>query len=140
MLPRTATPCCFENQAARIYKHPLGFVHHVWLPGSDVSRDLRAAFEALLAQLAPIGSHKVLVDQRQFVLPAPPDTSWFLLDWLPRAVQRGYRYGAVLSTTCALDRMSAHATRQDAMQQFPIVYQSFEQEPAAIVWLLAQPA
>lgn len=138
-LPVATLTCCFENEAAQIYRHPLGFVHHVWLPGSILSPALRAALEALLKQLYPKGSQKVFIDQRQFALPTPPDTSWFLLDWLPRAVQRGYRYGAVLRSAHALDRMSAHATRQDAMEQFPIVYQSFEQEALAITWLITQP-
>jgi hypothetical protein len=135
----TLLSCCFENAAARIYQHPLGFVQHVWLPGSASSPALHAAFEALLAQLSPTGGQKVLIDQRQFLLPTPADTSWFLLDWLPRAVQQGYRYGAVLSLHPVLDRVSAHAIRQEAMHQFPVVYRSFVQEQAAITWLLTQP-
>ncbi|WP_324680614.1 hypothetical protein [Hymenobacter sp. GOD-10R] len=139
IFPMAPPPCCFANEAAQIYRHPLGFVQHVWLPGAHASAVLRAAFEALLGQLHPVGAGKVLIDQRRFVTPSAPDTSWFLLDWLPRAVQQGYRYGAVLSAGPALDRVSRHTTRQEAMRQYPIIYHRFDQESLAIAWLLAQP-
>ena len=131
-------PACFENEAAQIYLHPLGFLQLVWLPGSQASPALRAAFEALLGQLRRLQGQKVLVDQRNLAMLSVEDSVWYLLDWLPRATQQRYRYAAVLSPSSLLHRINMQATSRQAMQQFPVVHQYFEQEPPAVEWLLAQ--
>ncbi|WP_324680081.1 hypothetical protein [Hymenobacter sp. GOD-10R] len=65
---------------------------------------MRTAFDAFLGQLYPTGGHQVLIDQRRLGPFSAADTSWFLLDWLLRAV---------LSACQALARVNTHATRQE---------------------------
>ena len=134
----TESPACFESEAAQIHLHPLGFLQLIWLPGSQASPALRAALEALLYQMQRLHKQKVLVNPRNLAMLSVEDNAWYLLDWLPRATQQYYRYAAVLSPTPLLHRINIQATSRQAMEQFPVVHQYFEQESSAVEWLLAQ--
>jgi hypothetical protein len=139
MAPSAATPlACFENEAARLLRHPAGFLHLTWGPGSASSTATRAVFEHLLRELRATGYGKVLSDQRQLAPPSDEDTAWYVLDWLPRALTQGYRYCAIISATHLFARLALHSIRQQAMRDSSLVYQHFDQEDLAFDWLIGQ--
>lgn len=124
--------------AASIAFHPAGFLHVTWLAGPISSAATRAVLEHVLLELRTWGCHKVLTDQRLTDPPADEDATWYMLDWLPRAAQQGYRYGAILNSTHLFARLAVHSISQQAMQHSGLVYQHFDREDLAIEWLLAQ--
>ena len=91
--------CCFENEAARLLRHPAGFLQVTWGPGAESSAATRAVFERVLHELHALSYCKVLSDQRHLVPPSDEDTTWYVFDWLPRARAQGYLYCAIVSAT-----------------------------------------
>lgn len=77
---------------------------------------LRAVFEYILHALHALGYSKVLSDQRQMAPPSNEDTAWYVLDWLPRATEQGYRYGALVSAKHLFARLALHSISQQAMR------------------------
>ena len=50
----------------------------------------------MLRGLQQRGWSRILINQTQMIPFAPEEQRWIALEWLPRAVQAGYRHGAVV--------------------------------------------
>ncbi|WP_046243895.1 hypothetical protein [Hymenobacter terrenus] len=63
------------------------------------------------------------------------EQQWVAHKWLPRAVEGGYRRGAVVVSPNVLVRLAtAYVTTN--VQGLPLVYRSFDSEAEAVRWLL----
>lgn len=95
--------------------------------------------EHLLVELKQVGWGKVMLDQRVMMPMSACDTTWLLLDWLPRATKHNlYRHVAILTSNNVFCRLATHSITQQVQVQFPVVYRNFEEEEAARAWLISQ--
>jgi hypothetical protein len=109
------------------------------LPEAEFNSENRATMEHLLIELERLRWGKVLVDQRVLMPLSEEDSAWLMVDWMPRASQHNlYRYVAILSAKNVFSRLDLHSLTQQAQAHFPVVYRYFEEEEAAVAWLLAQ--
>ena len=69
---------------------------------------------------------------------APTEQQWMIGEWLPHTVETaGYRYGAVLLALDVFARLAMNHV-VTATRQLPHTYHNFDDEDAALVWLLRQ--
>ncbi|MDF7814007.1 hypothetical protein [Hymenobacter sp. YC55] len=128
----------YENAVGRAVDDPLGFARLTYHTGSRP----RDAFQALLGHvtrlLARRGDGCLLVDQRRMASFTPEEQAYMIEQWLPRTVQEGgYRYGAVIVAEDVFARL-AMAAVVTGVRALPLQYRHFEQESAAVSWLLEQ--
>lgn len=134
----SSTPGYFENFAGRVEPHP-HYVKLVWYQLPRFSLLRRELLNQLLVALELVEHGKVLIDQRQQLPYSDSDAAWMLLDWLPRAVTKGnYLYSALLAAKNPIVRFDTHYMQTQAARQHLITSQSFEEETAAVAWLLRQ--
>ena len=95
--------------------------------------------EHLLVELEQVRWGRVLLDQRAMMPLSTADTTWLMLDWLPRATNRNlYRHVAILPAKNVFCRLATHSITQQVQLQFPVIYRNFEEEEAAEAWLTSQ--
>lgn len=136
LLPVTSV-AFFENAAGRLVPDLLGFLRLTWQAGPTSSADRRVLLEQMLRWLKQNGTGKVLADQRLMTPFSPADQEWINTDWTPRAVQDGnYRFRAILIAENVFARLATAAVMMPRRDE--IAYQLFDEEEAAIKWLLAQ--
>ena len=129
----------FENSAGEVLTDPAGFLRTNWSGQRRTLPATQAVFENMLRALQRHGLSRILVDQSQMVPFTSEEQQWIAREWLPRAVQGGYRYGAVVVSPNVLVRL-ATAFITTTVLGLPLVYRSFDAAAEARRWLLQQPA
>lgn len=135
-MPPAARSIYFENSAGRLWEEPAGYVRLEYKPGPRET----VQFRALLTHAAQaLGRHRwprMLVDQRAMAPFTPAEQAWMSRDWLPAAVHEyGYRYGALLVAHDVIARL-AMTQVIFGTRNLPHAYRSFEDEGAAVAWLV----
>lgn len=127
----------YENAVGRATDDAMGFARLTYQPNPRQ----KDAFQALLGHvsrlLAKRGDGCLLVDQRLMDPFTPEEQAFVLEQWLPRAIEAGYRYGAVVVANNVFARL-ATAMVVTAARDLPMTYRYFEDEGEAISWLLQQ--
>lgn len=138
MLTAPAPTLVFENAAGRIEADPTGFMRSCWAPGSRTLADTQAFLHGLSQEIRRHGYPYVLINQVEMTSLTPEEQAWIAQEWLPAAVREaGYRAGAVVLATDIYSRL-ATAFVTTNVHGLPIRYRSFDEEQAAIAWLLKQ--
>lgn len=128
----------FENTAGRLLEDPAGFLRADWSNKKRGPEDARALFTHMTRALQRYGWSKILINQVGMQPFSPQEQEWAAQEWLPRIVREGgYRFGAILVSQDVMTRLAtAYITTQ--VQKLPLVYRSFDDEAAAVQWLLQQ--
>lgn len=128
----------FENAAGRLLEDPAGFLRAHWSRNARQPGDARALFTHIRHALQRHDWSRVLINQVGMIPFSPAEQQWVAQEWLPVAVQAGYRHGAIVVSPDVMVRLAtAYITTQ--VHGMPLVYRSFEGEAEAIAWLLQQP-
>lgn len=128
----------FENTAGQLLEDPAGFLRANWSANARTPDEARALFTHMLHVLKRRGWSRILINQVTMRPFSPDEQQWVAKEWLPLAVQAGYRHGAVVVSTNVMVRLAtAYITTQ--IMGLPLVYRSFEVEADAAKWLLQQP-
>lgn len=128
----------FTNAAGTLAADPAGFLRVVWPAGPRTLADTQALFGAVAEGLETRGWGRVLVHQVEMLPFSAAEQQWVAHEWLPEAVRHGYRHGAVIVSTDAYTRL-ATAYITTSVSGLPLRYRSFDDEAAAVAWLLRQP-
>jgi hypothetical protein len=129
----------FENSAGEVLTDPAGFLRTNWSSHRRSPEATRAIFENMLRGLQHRGWSRILVNQLEMSPLTPGEQRWIASEWLPRAVQGGYRHGAVVVSPNVLVRL-ATAFVTTSIHGLPLTYRSFDSDAEARRWLLQQPA
>ncbi|MDB5268563.1 MAG: hypothetical protein JWP58_1603 [Hymenobacter sp.] len=138
-MPSPLPSLYFENSAGEVLTAPAGFLRTNWSSQKRNSESTRAIFENMLRALQHRGWSRILVNQQHMIPFTPDEQRWIAHEWLPRAVQAGYRHGAVVVSPNVLVRL-ATAFVTTSIQGMPLVYRSFDTDTDARRWLDLQPA
>lgn len=138
-MPTPLPSLYFENTAGEVLTDPTGFLRTNWSSHRRTPEATKAIFENMLRALQQRGWSRILVNQLDMIPFTPEEQQWIAHDWLPRAVQAGYRHGAVVVSPNVLVRL-ATAFVTTSIQGLPLVYRSFNAEMDARRWLELQPA
>lgn len=138
--PVKNTPVLFENVAGRLLADPAGFLRLVWSAQPRQLADTQAVFAVMGPALLQRGWDRVLADQTLMLPYSPAEQHWISQEWLPGAGrQSGYRHLAILVSGNVLSRLAtASVTAQ--LRESGLRYRTFDEEPAAVEWLLRQSA
>ncbi|GAC1595929.1 MAG: hypothetical protein NVS3B25_19920 [Hymenobacter sp.] len=128
----------FENGIGRIWEEPAGYLRLEYRPGPREAGQFRALLTHAGQALVRRGWDKMLVDQREMAPLSPAEQAWMTAEWLPRAVrENGYRSGAVLASHDVFARLAMNEYVL-ASRGLNHTYRTFEDEDAAVAWLLRQ--
>lgn len=128
----------FTNPAGQLLADPAGFLRVAWGSQPRSSQATKALFEQILLQLRRQQWSRALINQVGMQPFTPADQQWIAYDWLPRAVQGGYRHGALVVSADVLVRLAtAYITTH--VQGLPLTYRSFDSDADAVRWLGKQP-
>lgn len=137
-MPASSRSIYFENSVGRIWEQPKGYLLLAYHPGPRQQADFQALLSHLIRAMQRTGWNRVLVDQREMEPFSSAEQAWMIDEWLPRAVEEGnYQYGAVLLAQDVFARLAMNQVVL-ATRTLPHVYQSFDNKPDAVKWLLAQ--
>lgn len=138
MLTAPAPTLVFENAAGRVEADPAGFMRAHWGPGPRTLAEAQALLRGLSQGIRHYRWPLVLVDQVAMPPFSPAEQAWITQEWLPAAVREaGYRAGAVVLATDIYARL-ATAYVTTSVHGLPLRYRSFDDEAAAVAWLLRQ--
>ena len=129
----------FENSAGEVLTDPAGFLRTNWSSQKRTTEATQAIFENMLRGLLYRSWSRILINQLSMIPFTPEEQRWIAHEWLPRAVQAGYRHGAVVVSPNVLVRL-ATAFVTTSIQGLPLVYRSFNIDADARRWLELQPA
>ncbi|GAB3859401.1 hypothetical protein GCM10028822_35890 [Hymenobacter terrigena] len=138
-MPSLLPSLYFENAAGEVLTDPAGFLRTNWSSHKRSPEATRAIFENMLRALQQRGWSRILINQQAMIPFTPEEQRWIAHEWLPRAVQAGYRHGAVVVSPNVLVRL-ATAFVTTSIQGMPLVYRSFDTVANAQRWLVLQPA
>ncbi|UYZ61487.1 STAS/SEC14 domain-containing protein [Hymenobacter weizhouensis] len=128
----------FENVVGRVEEDPRGFVRLRYAAGRRDPAAYRDLLQHVLRLLARRRHGRMLVDQRMMEPFTPQEQEWLLGEWLPQAItEGGYKHGAIIQAQNVFARlaMSTSAAHPNAQQ---LTYRYFDDEAAAVAWLLQQ--
>lgn len=96
----------FDNEYIRMqYDTDTKIIQYHYYPQLN-SHFLRAGLDRGVDLLREYGASKWLSDNRETNAHSPEDTEWINTDWLPRAVQAGWRYWALVVPATAVAQMN----------------------------------
>lgn len=128
----------FENAAGRVEEDPAGFLRTTWSQVARRPEDTRAIFVHMMRGLSHNKWSRMLINQMNMQPFSAQEQEWVAQEWLPQAVEAGYRYGAVVVSTNVMVRLAtAYITTQAPASA--LTYRSFETDAQAVAWLLQQP-
>lgn len=128
----------FENRAGRVSDHSAGYARLTYYSIARTSDELRALLGHVTRLLAQRPHGRLLVDQR-LMQPFSLVEQQVVQQWLPQAVAEGrYRSGAILQAHDVFARL-ATGTATAPARDLNLTYRHFDDEPAAVDWLLVQP-
>ena len=125
----------FSNTAGRLLADPANFLRAHWSDQPRTLADTQALFTNMTQALLRRGWSRILVNQVTMPSFSPAEQQWISQEWLPHAVQSGYRYGAIVVSTDTYARL-ATAFITTNVGGLPLRYRSFDEEAQAIAWLL----
>ncbi|RZK44826.1 MAG: hypothetical protein EOO59_21575 [Hymenobacter sp.] len=129
-----ALPVLFSNVAGQLSADPAGFVRMTWSGDRRTLADTQELLTQLAQALQQRGWGKVLANQTLLTSFSPAEQQW-IQEWLPRAVQSGYRYGAIVVSSDTYARLAtAYITTN--VGGLPLRYRSFDEVAQATAWLL----
>ena len=138
MLTAPAPTLVFKNAAGRLEADPAGFMRSRWVAGPRTLADTQALLHSLSQGMRQYGRPLVLINQVEMLPFTPQEQAWITQEWLPAAVREaGYRAGAIVLATDIYSRL-ATAFVTTNVHGLPLRYRSFDEEPAAVSWLLKQ--
>lgn len=128
----------FENRAGRVSDHSAGYARLTYHSNARTPDELRALLGHVTRLLAQRPHGRLLVDQR-LMQPFSPVDQQIVQQWMPQAVAEArYRSGAILQAHDVFARL-ATGTATAHGRDLNLTYRHFEDETAAVDWLLAQP-
>ena len=129
----------FENNAGQLATDPAGFLRIIWNGNARTIADTHQLFEQMRQALQQHSWSRVLVNQSAMTPFSTAEQQWITREWLPLAVEAGYRHGAVVLSPDVFVRLAtAYITTH--VPDLPLTYRSFDAEADALQWLLQQPA
>ena len=137
-VPTTPAPL-FENAAGQLLADPAGLLRLVWSSQPRQLADTQALFGAVGQALRQRGWGRMLANQTQMPPLTPAEQQWLSQEWLPGEGRRsGYRSIAIVVSHNVLGRLATAAVTTVQPEGGPR-YRSFDDEAAALAWLLRQP-
>jgi len=127
-----------ESDAVCLWYHPrAGIVHHQLLKpvGGDTFQ------KVLLAGLCLMNEHharKWLSDDRANPVLSPEDGAWSQEYWLPRAIQAGWKYWAVLPPEKARGQVTMKRLVAFVGEESGVTIEIFSDPEKALQWLAKQ--
>jgi hypothetical protein len=128
-------PILFKNSAGQLTADPAGFLRMDWSGAGRSLTDTQGLLTHMAQALQQHGWSKVLANQTLMSSFSPAEQEWITQEWLPLAVQSGYRYGAIVVSTNTYARL-ATAFITTNVGGLPLRYRSFDDAAQAIAWLL----
>lgn len=129
----------FQNAAAHLTLHSAGsYIQVDWQAGAQPEVLVQQAMNHVLEGLLQQGWQKVLNQQRHKAAFSIELQAWITLDWRPRALQAGYRYGAFVQAQDVLAQLATLSLLQGHSAPWPR-YHFCASETAAQHWLDQQP-
>jgi hypothetical protein len=128
----------FKNNAGCVWEEPQAYLRLDYYAGPRNETQFQALLTHARQAMLRHSWSKMLINQQLMSAFTPSEESWMIHNWLPRAVQEaGYRHGALV---VAQDVFARLAMTNVVMSSHKLghLYRSFEQEPEALTWLLAQ--
>lgn len=128
----------FRNAAGQLLEDAAGFLRVNWSSNLYRPEEVRALFTHMAYALRRNSWSRVLINQIGMRAFSQEEQQWITQEWLPVAVQAGYRHGAVVVSEDVMVRLAtAYITTQ--VNNMPLIYRSFINESEALQWLLQQP-
>jgi len=115
------------------YEPELPAIVMVWR-GYHVSSAFRAQNESVLASLAAHRASKMVCDIRHFLLIGADDQAWLNGDWLPRAMDAGLRFAAIVTPLYFFNRVAVGEVVQ-RLDSKRLRVEYFEDQAPARDWL-----
>jgi hypothetical protein len=128
-------PVLFKNSAGQLTADPAGFLRMDWSGAERSLTDTQGLLTRMAQALQQHGWGKVLANQTLMSSFTPAEQQWIAQEWLPLAVQSGYRYGAIVVSTNTYARL-ATAFITTNVGGLPLRYRSFDDAAQATAWLL----
>lgn len=129
----------FKNAAGQLLEDTAGFLRVNWSSNPYRPEEVRALFTHMAYALRRNSWSRILINQVGMRAFSQEEQQWITQEWLPLAVQAGYRHGAVVVSEDVMVRLAtAYITTQ--VNNLPLIYRSFINEAEALQWLLQQPA
>jgi len=127
-------PVLFKNAAGQLAADTAGFLRMDWSGAERTLADTQGLLMHMAQALQQHGWGKVLANQTLMSSFSPAEQQWIAQEWLPLAVQSGYRYGAIVVSTNTYARL-ATAFITTNVGGLPLRYRSFDDAAQAIAWL-----
>lgn len=128
----------FKNGIGCIWEEPQAYLRLDYYPGPREEAQFKALLTHARQAMQRRGWSGLLVNQQQMSAFTPAEENWMVNEWLPRAVQEnGYRYGAVLVAHDVFARLAMNSLVMSS-RKLGHLYRNFDDEAAAIAWLLRQ--
>jgi hypothetical protein len=128
-----------DNRYVTLWFHPESrIVHHVmhrFVPIAAMRQLLQTGAEAMAAHRGC----KWLSDDRKGPVVDAPRIAWARENWMPRLIETGFRYWAVVPSEAALGRWGMERAIEE-YRAVGVEVCSFTTPEAAIQWLQAQPS
>jgi hypothetical protein len=127
-----------DSDAACLWYHPgAGIVHHQFNKpvGGDVFQNV------LMVGLRLLNEHharKWLSDDRANAMLPADDSAWSQEYWLPRAVQAGWKYWAVIPPAKARGRVTMKRLMSFVGEEAGVTIRIFSESEQALQWLAEQ--
>ncbi|MET4075857.1 STAS/SEC14 domain-containing protein [Hymenobacter sp. UYCo722] len=135
-MPQATRSIYFENSIGRLWEEPEGYLRLEYKPGPRETVQFRAMLTHTAQALSRHHWSNILVDQRQMTPFSPTEQTWMAGEWLPKAVhEHGYRRGAVVVAQNVFARL-AMTQLVLSTRDLPHTYRTFEDESAAVAWLV----
>lgn len=135
MVAPTTTKVIIDNDYVKLFYHTdTGVVHHV-LGENMRSEDLHEVLNTGIDVLVAEGAFKWLSDNRGFQETSEEDTNWINTNWLPRAVEAGWKYWALVVP----QTVKARINMQEFVQTFfekGVRIMVFTEPDEAMEWLV----
>ncbi|MDF7812594.1 hypothetical protein [Hymenobacter sp. YC55] len=129
----------FRNAAGQLLEDAAGFLRVNWSSNPYRPEEVRALFTHMVYALQRYNWSRILINQVGMRPFSQEEQQWVSKEWLPLAVQAGYRHGAVIVSGEVMVRL-ATASITTQVNNMPLIYRSFETEAEALKWLLQQPS
>ena len=123
-----------ENGFYTLWFHPDdGIVHHKFhkfIYGDT----FRACLNRGTALLKERGASKWLSDDRKNSVITPDDSEWGVYDWLPRTIEAGWRYWAIVMPEGVTGRLKMESIIVDTAKS-GLIIETFTDDDYAMDWL-----
>lgn len=128
----------FENEHASLWYYPEeGIIHHEFHQPT-YGEDFQAVLMSGLHLMKMHKAQKWLSDDRNNTILPPEDGAWSQDYWLPRAIEAGWKYWAMLPPAKARGRINIERLSSFVVAQHNVRFKVFTDPDEAWQWLAAQ--